>query len=107
MKPLKGYYPLYWYGMFYDYGYEVKAENTLEDIYSLCGVDKNGKTLSVITYYSPDDTAPDKTVKLNFGKTGIYEVWCLDDTHDAPYMSLTQDLIFTMKANTCILVKEK
>lgn len=54
-KLLKGYYPLMWYGKFYDMENEIRAENKIENIYSLCGVDKNGKVLCAITYYSDDD----------------------------------------------------
>ena len=32
--------------MFYDMEAEIKAENNIEDIYTLCGVDKNDKVLS-------------------------------------------------------------
>ena len=36
VKPLKGYYPLYWYGMFYDMAAEVRSQTECENIYYLC-----------------------------------------------------------------------
>lgn len=105
-KPLKGYYPLYWYGMFYDRKAEIPAENFVENVYTLCGVDENGTVLAVVTYYTDDDRAADKTVKLDFGKSGNYEIYLLDEEHTNAFISITDDLTFTMKNQTSILIKE-
>lgn len=40
-KKLKGYYAFHWYGMLYYCEKEISAENKLENIYSLSGVDEN------------------------------------------------------------------
>lgn len=106
LKPLKGYYPFYWYGMFYDMQKEIPAETSVDDVYSLCGVNKNGKVLAVVTYYIDDDTAGDKTVKLDFGRPGNYEIYLLDEEHTNELVSKTDDLTFTLKNYTCILIKE-
>lgn len=105
-KPLKGYYPLYWYGMFYDMENWIPSENSIENIYSLCGTDKNGKVLAVVTHYNDNDEAPEKTVKTDFGKSGKYEIYSLDEEHTNDLVSTTDDLTFTMKNQTCILIKE-
>lgn len=105
-KPLKGYYPLYWYGMFYDMEAEIKAENTVDDIYTLCGVDKNNKALSVITYYTHQDDKENKQIKIDFGKTGKYEIYLLDENHTNELVATTDDLTFDMAPNSCILIKE-
>ncbi len=108
LRPLKGYYPLYWYGMFYDMKNEVRSFGDPEDIYTLCGVDENGKVLSVVTYYTDEDeTAADKEVTVDFGKSGEYEVYILDKDHDGELVKTTRDLSFTMKPCSCILIKEK
>ena len=91
---LKGYYPLYWYGMFYDMVKEVQSDNRIDDIYSLCGVSPDGKVLSVITHYSDDDTAESKTLSIDFGKCGSYEVYLLDAEHDGELVQATDKLIF-------------
>ena len=106
-EPLKGYYPLYWYGMFYDMDKEIKAENSIENIYSLCGVDTNGKVLSVITYYSDNDNAENKTVSVDFGKKGEYEIYLLDDEHNGELIKTTNELKFDLKIQSAVLIKEK
>lgn len=105
-KPLKGYYPLYWYGMFYDMEYEIPAENSVENVYTLCGTDKNGKLSAIITYYTDDDDAANKTVNLDFRKSSNYEIYLLDEEHTNDFVSKTADLTFDMKNQTCILIKE-
>lgn len=105
-RPLKGYYPLYWYGKFYDYEYAVKSENVIDDIYSICGVDKNGKVMAVITYYTDNDEADNKQVKIDFGKSGDFEIYLLDDKHTNELISTTDNLSFDLKRNSCILIKE-
>lgn len=105
-EPLKGYYPLKWYGMFYDMESEIKCETKVEDIYTLCGCDKNGKTLSVITYYTDCDTSESKTLKIDFGREGRYEIYLLDEDHNADPIKETSDLTLTMKPNSCVMIKE-
>ena len=105
-KPLKGYYPFKWYGMFYDMEAEIKCSTEIKDIYTLCGVDSNNKTLTVITYYTDNDTAENKTVNIDFSKSGKYEIYLLDNEHDAELIRTTDELTFDMKPNTCVLVKE-
>lgn len=105
-EPLKGYYPFKWYGMFYDMEYEIRCSTEVENIYTLCGVDNTNKALTVITYYTDNDKAENKTVNIDFSKSGKYEIYLLDDEHNAELIKTTDELIFDMKPNTCILVKE-
>ncbi len=105
-KPLKGYYAMYWYGMFYDMEKEIPAQKEIENIRSLCGVDKDGKVLSVVTYFSDDDAAENKTVSVDFGKKGKYEIYLLDETHDGTLIATTEDLTFDMKVQSAVLIKE-
>ncbi len=105
-EPLKGYYPLYWYGMFYDMEAEIRSENDVENIYSLCGADKDGKLLCALTHYSDDDNAPAKEITLDFGKTGSYEIYLVDETHNGELVTTTTDLTLTLPVHACVLVKE-
>jgi len=107
LRPLKGYYPFKWYGGFYDLKAEIRSENTLENIYSLCGCDEKGKLTAILTYYTDNDAADAKTFSVDFGRAGEYEIYLLDKDHDGELVSVTPDLTFTMDANTCILIKEK
>ena len=105
-EKLKGYYPLYWYGMLYDYENEIPSENKIENIYSLCGVNKDGKILAVVTYYSDDDNAESKNVELDFGKEGKYEIYLLDREHDGESIGVTDNLKFSMSIHSSVLIKE-
>lgn len=105
-EPLKGYYPLKWYGMFYDMAGEVRCENEPENIYTLCGVGNDGKTMTIVTHYTDNDAAENKEVSLDFGKLGNYEVYLLDKDNDGCLVKTTSDLTFEMEANTCLLIKE-
>ena len=107
LYPLKGYYPFQWYGMFYDLDAEVCSTAEIPDLYTLCGCDRDGKVLSVVTYYTDDDTVGDKTVAVDFGKESEYEIYLLDKEHDAELVRVTKDLTLTLEANTCVLIKEK
>ena len=105
-RPLKGYYPFQWYGMFYDMIAEIRCESSIDDIYTLCGVDKNDKVLCVLTHYSDDDAAGAKSVKVDFGRKGKYEIYFLDEKHDAEPVAITDKLELTMVNNSCVMIKE-
>ena len=105
-RPLKGYYPMYWYGTFYDCKAEIKAENSLPDLYTLCGVNKDGKTQTILTYYTNEDDAQPRTVSLNFGRPGRYEAFLLDDAHTNESMGIFDTLTFTLTPNSCLFLKE-
>ena len=107
LRPLKGYYPFLWYGEFYDMEYEVRAEQTHEELYTLCGVDKAGKTTAIITHYSKDDEKSPIQVSVELKKDTEYKVYLLDKDHDGEYIKTTKDLQFTMPVHSCIMIKEK
>lgn len=106
LEALKGYYPYLWYGMLYGKK-EIRAEKEPSNVYTLCGVDENGKTITLVTHYDDNDDAEAKTVSLDFGKQGEYEVYLLDAEHDGALVSTTSELTFTLPVYTCLLIKEK
>jgi len=106
-EPLKGYYPFKWYGKFYDMSAEVVSENEVSDIYTLCGVDDEEKVLAVITYYTDEEGKEDKTVTVDFGRNGEYEIFLLDESHDAELIQVTSDLTFTLTPNSCLMIQER
>lgn len=105
-EPLKGYFAFYWYGMFYDRKAEIRVANTVENIYTLCGVDESGRTLTTVTYYSDDDGAADKDISIDFGRPGRYEIYLLDEGHNGELVDTTDRLTFTMKVHSALLIKE-
>ena len=105
-EKLKGYYPMKWYSSFYKLESEIRPENDAENIYSLCGVDKDGKITAMLTYYSDNDNAPDKQIKLDFGRKGTYEVYLLDDKYDEKLIETGEELVFDMKVHSCLYIRE-
>ena len=105
-EKLKGYYPLMWYGKFYDLESEVRAKNRIENVYSLCGVDKDGKALCVITHYSDDDDMPAKEIGVDFGRKGNYEIYLLDKDHDGELVGTTDEPSFLMPIHSCVMIRE-
>lgn len=106
LRPLRGYYPFMWYGMMYGRK-EIRANFEPNGIYTLCGVDGEGKTLTVLTHYSKDDGAAAQTVRIDFGKKAKYDVFILDAEHNGTESVETDDLTFTLPAESCLLIREK
>lgn len=110
LKPFKGYYALKWYGMFYDMQSELRCECDDEKIYTLCGIDKDDKTLCVVTHYcskfADNYSEETKEVTVNLKKDAKYEIYLLDAEHDGELIDTTSNLTFTMKPDTSILIKE-
>ena len=92
--------------MFYDMKHEVRAQNEIENVYTLCGVDENGKMLCVVTNYSDDDSLGNKKVALDIGRCGKFEIYRVDSTHDGELCETTEKLEFDMENQSFILVKE-
>ena len=102
---LKGYYPFKWYSNFYGLD-EIRSESSIPDIYTLCGTDENGKATAVITYYTDSDEATEKKIKIDLGLNRTFDIYLLDEEHDAEKVAQTDLLEFDMKPNTCIMIKE-
>ena len=105
-KPLKGYYPMKWYGAFYDLDAEIRSENEIDNIYSLCGVNKDGKVLCMLTYYSDDDNAKAKEFSIDFGKEGKYEVYLVDESKDEVLIDTASTPTLNLSVHSCVLIKE-
>jgi hypothetical protein len=85
----------------------VKCDSEIEDVYTLCGVDANGKSLTIISYYNDDDTLPNKTITVDFGKKGAkYEIYAVDKDNDGNLIKQTDDLTLEISINTILLIKE-
>ena len=63
--------------------------------------------MAVVTYYSDDDNAPNKSVTLDFGRCGNYEIYLLDSEKNGELVGTTSDLTFDMSIHRSILIKEK
>lgn len=92
---LKGYYPFYMFGQLYKLEQAVKVERDSADVWAVAA--KGEEQNVMLSYYSDDDSAPEKTVKVEFKNVAVdgkvkLEYYCLDETHDA---SLVREEVFT------------
>ena len=93
--------------MFYDCVKEVRCSASIPGIYTLCGVDKNGKRMAVITHYSNNDGTRAQDVALDLGAPGEYDLYRLDETTDGQFVKTVSDLSFSLPIYTSLLIKEK
>ena len=93
-EPLKGYYPLMWYGKFYDMASEIRCEAEPKNIYTLCGTDKDGKILCAAVRYSDDDSASAEKIRIDFGRKGTFEIYAVDKEDDGGKIALTEQTEF-------------
>ena len=105
-EPLKGYYAFKWYGKLYDMKYEIRANNSIKDVYSLCGADADNKLTAIVTYYTDDDEAEEKCVRVDLGKAGKYNIYCVDEEHNGELTATTDDIVLKMKPNSFFLICE-
>ncbi len=105
LETLKGYYPFLWFSKFNDFE-EIRCDAEIEDIYSLSGIDRDGKTMTLLTYYTDEEGMEEKTFCLDFGKQAKYEIYLLDEIHDGTLEATVEDLTLTMQPNTCVMVRE-
>jgi len=105
-EKLKGYYPLYWYGKFYDMETSVLCTQRPENVYTLCGVDKDGKAMAVVTHYSEDDETPAIDISVDFGKEGKYEIYRVDKECNGELVETASELNFNLPVHSFVLIKE-
>ena len=107
LQPLKGYYALAWYGQYYyDLDAYIPCENSEEDLYTLCGTDKDGKITCIVTHFSENDETKPKTVELDFGRKGKFEVYLVDKDHTGEKIKVTSKTKFKLPVHSFILLKE-
>ena len=107
LEALKGYYSLAWYGQYYyDLESYIPCLNEEEDLYTLCGTDKDGKITCIVTHYSEIDETKTKKVKLDFGRKAKFEVYLVDKDHNGELIKVTSNTTFKMPIHSYILLRE-
>ncbi|MBR5233120.1 MAG: hypothetical protein IKW03_02815 [Clostridia bacterium] len=86
---------------------EIPAQNNLENIYSLCGVDKNVKATVILTYYNDNDDLSVKNITIDLGKEGSYEIYRVDNHHNGELTEITDNLSFEIGLFGMVLIREK
>ena len=92
---LKGYYPFYMFNQLYKQENAVEVARESADVWAVAA--KGEEQNVMLSYYQDDDTAPEKTVKVEFknveNANGVrLEYYCLDAEHDC---ELVREEIFT------------
>ena len=92
---LKGYYPFYMFNQLYRQGEAVEIERASADVWAAAA--KGEAHCVMLSYYSDNDSAPEKTVKVELcnveHESGVrLEYYCLDKDHDC---ELVREEIFT------------
>ena len=92
---LKGYYPFYMFNMLYMQDAAVSVERESTDVWAAAA--KGSEQNVMLSYYNDDDTAPEKTVKVEFknveNENGVrLEYYVLDAERD---LELVREEVFT------------
>lgn len=99
---LKGYYPIRWYGDFYDCTAQIACVDCPEDIYTLCGIRPDGKLTAAVTYYTDDPTAEPMDIAVDLGGAHNCEIYLLDAQHDGQRV----DMPTRLEPNSVLFIKE-
>lgn len=105
MLPLKGYYAFDFYSTLYQLGTQTAIECDDADLYALAATDGE-KCAAVISYYTCDPEAKDKTFILNLGKSDSYIIYSIDEERDGEKIAAFAGtaIEITMKPNTLIKI---
>ncbi len=105
MLPLKGYYAFGFFSDLYQLGEQTACESDCEDIYALSATDGK-ENATVISYYTCDLEAKEKTVKITVDRDCGYGIYLLDSAHDGEKIASFSGNEFeiNMKPNTLIKI---
>ena len=105
MLPLKGYYAFAFFSDLYLLGTQTKVECEDSDLYALAATDGE-KCAAVISYYTCDDGATDKTFRLTLDRADDYEIFLIDEERDGERIAAFSGnaIEITMKPNTLIKI---
>lgn len=105
MLPLKGYYAFEFYSALYQLGTQTAVECDDTDLYVLAAT--NGEeNAAVISYYTCDPEAKEKTFVLNLGTSDSYVIYSIDEDRDGEKIAAFAGtaIEITMKPNTLIKI---
>lgn len=105
----KGYHAVKTWGEMALLGDECETVCDVPDIWSATAV-KDGKSITMITYYSDDDNALPREFTVEFdGCDELRTIYLIDDTHDLePVKTIASDngkFTLTMNANTVVVIR--
>ncbi len=105
---LKGYYPIKTWGELRTLGTQCEASCDIPDVYVTAAANENDN-LAMITYYTDDDNAKNRTFTVEVDIDRMYTVYLLDEKHDledvAEIFPCDGRFQLTMEPNTVIVLK--
>lgn len=105
MLPLKGYYAFKFFSDLYMLGDQTVCESDSGDIYVLSATDGD-EHAAVISYYTCDPEATEKTIKITVDLDGEHNIYLLDSAHDGERVLSVSGCEFeiVMQPNTLIKI---
>ena len=105
-RKLKGYYPLYWYGRFYDAAGQVPTVTRPENVWGICGEKADGKRIAMFSYFMEDDGADGIELSVDMGKPGRFEVFITDPDRDGESIGEFSEIKLALKPDSVAFIKE-
>ena len=108
LEPLKGYYAFKMFSLLYRYGTEIKCECDIENLYAISAKNTDGKTATLISYFTDEDGMPDKTFTFETeNEIKNAALYLLDKDNDcAQTENVCSGTVITVKPNTVLLIME-
>ena len=107
LRPLKGYFPLKWFSDLSTCVYEIRTESRVKGIYSIGGVDADGKVTLIVTHYAEEDSVQPVNVELDLGRAGTYDVYLVDADHSGEHVTTTDSTALTLPVHSIVMLKER
>lgn len=109
LRPLKGYYPFKMFNELYQMGTSVECVIEGEQVYAVGAKDAEGNSSLMLTYYTDDDAAGEKTVQVEMENASeVYEVYLLDEDKTAELIKTAGNRFeLTLKRNSVVLLKNE
>ncbi len=107
-KPRKTYPVVSSWSDLAELGDQCAVECDVPDVYAVAAV-KNGNSVTMITYYTDDDSAAPRTFKVKFPNDALRNICVLDETKDfekvSDVASDNGEFWLTMQPNTVCIIK--
>ena len=107
LRPLKGYFPLKWFSDLSTCVYEIRTQSRVKGIYSIGGVDAEGKVTLIVTHYAEEDSVQPVNVELDLGRAGTYDVYLVYADHSGEHVTTTDSTALTLPVYSIVMLKER
>lgn len=107
LRPLKGYYPFKMFSELYRMSTSVECVIEGEEVYAVGAKGAEGNSSLMLAYYTDDDAAGDKTVRVELdGGAEQYEIYLLDKEHNCELVqTVGKEFDMVLSNASVVLVK--